>query len=575
MLKGDPAAPGIAIGKAFLLKKTNLPIPKRIDYPGREKEKFLAALETAREQIRAIKMLTGERMGKGKARIFEAHLLILEDLDLLKTVLSRIESKKESAAYALKSTLGDYGKLFKKSANFYLRERALDLEDVGNRLLRILTGTSGFSLPEIAAGSVLVTGVLTPSEMAQINKDQVLGLALDAGGQVSHSVIMARTMEIPMVVGLQSVTAQVQPGDLMIIDGNEGIVHLHPQPEVLEGYRAKQHAIGEFQKRLHYLKEAEPVTRDGRKVKLTANIGNPRDLRALFNNGAAGIGLFRTEFLYLHKNSLPTEAEQYEAYREVLEKMGEKPVVIRTFDLGGDKKTFNLPVKKELNPSLGYRALRLCLDHQDLFKTQLRAILRASVHGNPKIMFPLISSLQELREAKQVLAEVRNELEAERIPVRAEIPVGMMVEVPSAAIISDILAREVDFFSIGTNDLMQYTLAVDRLNEKIAYLYDPFNPAVLRLIKLVIDNGRREGKWVGMCGEMAGDIRFIPILLGFGLDEFSMASATILKVKQIIRGLDFQITKQIAEDVLNLATSDQIKDYIEQRLVARLTNQVI
>jgi phosphoenolpyruvate-protein phosphotransferase (PTS system enzyme I) len=576
MLQGIPASPGIAIGRAFLFRKKDPPVNKIvIQDTGKEKERFLQAVEIAMGQIEKLKALTEGKIGKEKSQIFEAHLLMLGDLELVHLILSRIENGKECAEFALKSVLSGYGNLFEKMDNHYIRERILDLEDVGNRLLTILTGTQNVSPLEIKEECIIVADRLSPSEVVQINREKVRGFAIDTGGQVSHSVIILRTMEIPAVVGLQSATEQIKNGDLVIVDGDEGVLLINPDQAVIEEYRQKQRMMAEFDQGLRFFKEAESVTRDGRKVELTANIGNPRDLRSLVNNGAAGIGLFRTEFLYMNRNYLPSEAEQFEAYREVLKKMGDKPVVIRTFDLGGDKKPVNFSFKKEQNPSQGYRASRLGLDRKDIFKTQLRAILKASVFGNVKIMFPMISSLQELREAREMLAEVKDELNNGSISFKAEIPVGIMVEVPSAAIISDIFAREVDFFSIGTNDLMQYTLAVDRQNEKISYLYDPFNPAVLRLIKLVIDNARKEKKWVSMCGEMAGDIRFIPILLGFGLDEFSMATANLLKVKQIIRGLDYKATTRIADDVLKLATSDEIKQYIDNQLSLKPANQVI
>ena len=440
-----------------------------------------------------------------------------------------------------------------------MRERAADIKDVTNRILRHILGVKVIDLADLAEEVVLVAHDLTPSDTATMDKKKVLGFLTDIGGRTSHTAIMSRTLEIAAVVGLNSATTEIKDGDFIAFNGNTGEVIINPDEETITTYRKLKADYEEYKKALELLKGQATVTLDGRHVELAGNIGTPGDVEGLIKNDAEGVGLYRTEFLYMDRSDFP-----YEAYKAVLEGMNGKPIVIRTLDIGGDKKLDYLPMDEEMNPFLGYRAIRLCLDRKEIFITQLRALYRASVHGKLRIMFPMISSLEELLQAKEVCEEVKTQLKAEGIAYSDEVEVGMMIEVPSAAVISDVLAKHVDFFSIGTNDLIQYTCAVDRMNQKISYLYNQFNPAVLRLIKMVIDNAHKEGKWAGMCGESAGDQLMIPILLGFGLDEFSMSPISILPARKLINSLSYEDMKKLSEEVLALGTAKDIKAYIEK-----------
>ncbi|GFR34374.1 phosphoenolpyruvate--protein phosphotransferase [Thermobrachium celere] len=564
MLKGIAASSGVAIGKALVIVDKEVEIERRtIENVEAETTKLQNAVATAKEQLEKIKEIAREKIGEDKAQVFEAHLMMLEDPEFIGAVEAQISAESICAEYALKQTADMFISMFESMDNEYMRERAADIRDVSKRIINILMGIETASIAEIDRECIIVINDLTPSDTAQMDKEKVLGFATDIGGRTSHSAIMARSLEIPAVVGLSNVTTTVKTGDMLILDGDEGVVIVNPDEETLQKYREKQQKLIEYKKELSKLVNAESITVDGRKVELAANIGTPSNVEGALKNGAEGVGLFRTEFLYMDKDSLPTEEEQFEAYKAVLEGMEGRPVVIRTLDIGGDKKLPYLKIDEEMNPFLGYRAIRLCLDRKDIFKTQLRALFRASVYGNLKIMFPMISGIEELRQAKAVVEEVKNELKAEGIAYSDNVEIGIMIEIPSAAIISDVLAKEVDFFSIGTNDLIQYTVAVDRMNEKISYLYDPFHPAVLRLIKMVIDNAHKEGKWAGMCGEMAGDERIIPVLLGFGLDEFSMSASSILKARKLITSLNYEEAKKLADEVLACATSEEIKNKIQ------------
>ncbi|CDF58542.1 phosphoenolpyruvate--protein phosphotransferase [Thermobrachium celere] len=564
MLKGIAASSGVAIGKALVIVDKEVEIERRtIENVEAETTKLQNAVATAKEQLEKIKEIAREKIGEDKAQVFEAHLMMLEDPEFIGAVEAQISAESICAEYALKQTADMFISMFESMDNEYMRERAADIRDVSKRIINILMGIETASIAEIDRECIIVINDLTPSDTAQMDKEKVLGFATDIGGRTSHSAIMARSLEIPAVVGLSNVTTTVKTGDMLILDGDEGVVIVNPDEETLQKYREKQQKLIEYKKELSKLVNAESITVDGRKVELAANIGTPSNVEGALKNGAEGVGLFRTEFLYMDKDSLPTEEEQFEAYKAVLEGMEGRPVVIRTLDIGGDKKLPYLKIDEEMNPFLGYRAIRLCLDRKDIFKTQLRALFRASVYGNLKIMFPMISGIEELRQAKAVVEEVKNELKVEGIAYSNDVEIGIMIEIPSAAIVSDILAKEVDFFSIGTNDLIQYTVAVDRMNEKISYLYDPFHPAVLRLIKMVIDNAHKEGKWAGMCGEMAGDERIIPVLLGFGLDEFSMSASSILKARKLITSLNYEEAKKLADEVVMCATSEEIKSKIQ------------
>ncbi|PRR79345.1 Phosphoenolpyruvate-protein phosphotransferase [Clostridium liquoris] len=564
MIKGISASSGIAIAKALVLKEEdNEVIKKDVTQYEAENERFKEAVEKGKKQLKSTINSTMEKLGEEKAKIFEAHLFMLDDPEFVGAISSKILAEKVNAEYALKTTSEELASMFEALDNDYMRERAADIRDVSNRITRILKGEENPSIGDIKEECIIIAKDLTPSDTAQIDKKKVLGFATEIGGVTSHSAIIARSIGIPAVLGIGKEINTIKENDLLILDGDNGIVIVNPDDETLNNYKGKMLKDWEFKKNLIQYKEAESITLDNRKVEVAANIGSVTDALNAINNGAEGIGLFRTEFLYMSKDELPSEKEQFNAYKEVLEKLKGKPVIIRTLDIGGDKKLPYLPIEQELNPFLGYRAIRLCLDRKDIFKTQLRALLRASVYGNLKIMFPMISNLQELREAKAVLEECKEELRKEKIDFNDKVEVGIMIEIPSAAIISDVLAKEVDFFSIGTNDLIQYTIAVDRMNEKVSYLYDFFNPAVLRLINMVIDNAHKEGKYVGMCGEMAGKTELIPLLLGMGLDEFSMSVSSVLKARGTIRNLKYEDCRKLVPKAMKLGTSMEIKKFLK------------
>ncbi|RXI45834.1 phosphoenolpyruvate--protein phosphotransferase [Clostridium tetani] len=567
MLKGISASNGIAIGKAFILKIGDVEIIKETIKDGEEEnQRFITALEKGKKQLSKIMKDAKEKLGEEKSKIFEAHLFMLDDPEFTGQVSEKILKQKINAEYALKSTSEELVAIFEQIEDDYMRERVADIKDVTNRILRILTGNEGISISEIEEESILIGYDLTPSDTAQIDKNKILGFATEIGGVTSHSAIIARSIGIPSVLGVGKEIEEIKNGELIILDGNKGLIITNPDDEKINLYKKQIEEEKKLQKILGKYKNIEVITLDGRKVEVASNIGSIEDSENALKNGAEGIGLFRTEFLYMASSELPEEEFQYNAYKEVLEKMGEKPVIIRTLDIGGDKKLSYLTIDEEMNPFLGYRAIRLCLHRKDIFKTQLRALLRASYYGNLKIMFPMIANLQELREAKSILEECKEELRKESIAFNENIKVGIMVEIPSAAIMSDVLAKEVDFFSIGTNDLIQYTIAVDRMNEKVSYLYDFFNPAVLRLINNVIVNGHKEGKFIGMCGEMAGKKELIPLLLGMGLDEFSMSASSVLKAKKLITELNYEDCKKIVSKVMEMGTAEEVKAFLEKNL---------
>ncbi|NNG66294.1 phosphoenolpyruvate--protein phosphotransferase [Caldanaerobacter subterraneus] len=567
MLKGVAASPGIAIGKAFLYTKEKVTINvEKIEESKVEEEiaKFRKALEVTQEEIKKIKEKALEEFGKEKAEIFEAHLMLTSDPELIEGVENMIKTELVTADNAVNKVIEQNASVMESLNDEYLRERAVDLRDVGNRIIENLLGVKSVNLSDLEEEVVVIARDLTPSDTATMKKEMVLGFATDVGGRTSHTAIMARSLEIPAVVGLGNVTSQVKAGDLVIVDGLEGVVIVNPDEKTVEDYKSKKESYEKKVERLKQLKDLPAETPDGKKVMLAANIGTPKDIASALANGAEGVGLFRTEFLYMDRNSLPSEEEQFEAYKEVVEKMGGRPVTIRTLDIGGDKELPYLGMPKEMNPFLGYRAIRLCLDRPDIFKTQLRAILRASAYGNVQIMYPMISSVEEVRKANSILEEVKAELDREGVKYDKEIKVGIMVEIPSAALTADILAKEVDFFSIGTNDLTQYTLAVDRMNEHVKEYYQPFHPAILRLVKMVIDAAHKEGKFAAMCGEMAGDPLAAVILLGLGLDEFSMSATSIPEIKNIIRNVEYEKAKEIAEKALNMSEAKEIQKMMEE-----------
>ncbi|WP_432665951.1 phosphoenolpyruvate--protein phosphotransferase [Wukongibacter baidiensis] len=564
-MNGTGASPGIALGKVLIIQNEELVVEKKqVESVANEKNRFSKAIEKSKIELSKIRDKAMKEFGSEKAAIFDAHLLVLEDPELISNTINKIEAEGLNAEYSFKEIINQFVTIFESMDNDYMRERAADIRDVSDRVLRNLLGINVIDLSVLDEEVILVSNDLTPSETATMDKEKVLGFLTNIGGRTSHTAIMARSLEIPAIVGLKNITEILKNGDFVVFNGEMGEVLINPEEKDINYYRDLKEKYEEEKKELESLKGQASITMDGREVELAGNIGTPKDVKGLLRNDAEGVGLYRTEFIYMDRDSLPTEEEQFNAYKEVLESINPKPAVIRTLDIGGDKELSYLKFDEEMNPFLGYRAIRLCLDRQDIFKTQLRALLRASIYGNLKIMFPMISSLEELLEAKKVLEGVKKDLTKEEIDFSSDIEVGMMIEVPSAAIASDILAKHVDFFSIGTNDLIQYTTAVDRMNEKIHHLYNPFNPAVLRLIKMVIDNGHKEGIWVGMCGEMAGDKRMIPILLGLGLDEFSMSPISILPARKLIKSLKYEEVKPFANKVMSLDSAKEIEAFIKE-----------
>ncbi|WP_235657304.1 phosphoenolpyruvate--protein phosphotransferase, partial [Clostridioides difficile] len=554
-----------ALGKALVVEHSELVIEKKsIDNVEAEIAKLEDAVAVSKEELVKVKEKASEELGAEEAEIFEAHLLVLEDPELIGSAIDKIKTESVNAEYALNEIKEMFVSMFESMDNEYMKERAADIKDVTNRILRHVLGIKVVDLSALSEEVVLIAHDLTPSDTATMNKKMVLGFLTDIGGRTSHTAIMSRTLEIAAIVGLNDITSKVKDGDFVVFNGDTGEVIVNPDEETINKYTELKAKYEDERKALQLLKGKPSVTLDGKHVELAGNIGTPNDIEGLIKNDAEGVGLYRTEFLYMDRDSFPTEEIQYEAYKAVLEGMDGKPIVIRTLDIGGDKELSYLSMEPEMNPFLGYRAIRLCLDRKDIFKTQLRALYRASVHGRLRIMFPMISSLEELLQAKEVVKEVLAELDSEGVAYAKDVEIGMMIEVPSAAVISDVLAKHVDFFSIGTNDLIQYTCAVDRMNQKISYLYNQFNPAVLRLIKTVIDNAHKEGKWAGMCGESAGDQKMIPILLGMGLDEFSMSPISILPARKLITSVKESDMKKLADDVLNMGTAEEIKSYIEK-----------
>lgn len=562
-LNGIAASNGIAIAKAYRLVEPDLTFEKKtIEDSSAEVERFRQAMTKSKSELEAIRDRAKVDLGADKAAIFEAHLLVLSDPELNSPIEDRIQSEKVNAEFALKETADMFVMMFEQMDNEYMKERAADIRDVTKRVLAHLLGVQLVNPSMIAEEVIIVAEDLTPSDTAQLNREFVKGFTTNIGGRTSHSAIMARSMEIPAVVGTKTATEEINNGDLIIVDGLKGEVHINPTPELVAEYR-KTHEAYEVQKaEWAKLVNEATVTADGTHVELAANIGTPGDLKGVIENGGEGVGLYRTEFLYMGREQLPSEEEQFEAYKAVLEGMAGKPVVVRTLDIGGDKELPYLELPKEMNPFLGFRAIRLCLEEQGIFRTQLRALLRASSFGNLKIMFPMIATLDEFREAKAILEDEKQKLVSEGQNVADKIELGIMVEIPSTAVLADQFAKEVDFFSIGTNDLIQYTMAADRMNQRVSYLYQPYSPSILRLVKMVIDAAHAEGKWAGMCGEMAGDETAIPVLIGLGLDEFSMSATSILKARSLIKTLTKSDMEKLAQEVLNMQTTSQVIDAV-------------
>jgi len=564
-MKGLGVSQGIGIGKAFIIERRAVNIEMiHINDTVNEENRFKNAINICKEQIEEFYQKTLKDIGEKEAMIFKSHEMMLEDDTFISEVVMKINTEKVNAEYALNETANVYIKMFDNIQDEYLKGRADDVKDVIQRILRILLGINTTDLTKMGKNSIIVAKDLTPSDTAQLDKSKVSAMITEMGGKTSHAAIMARIMGIPTVVGIDGVTGKVKINDIILCDGKSGRVIINPNEKQKKYYLLKKENEMRINNQLKNQIGLPTITKDGFRVELSSNISTPNDVSSAKENDAEGIGLFRSEFIFMNRNCQPTEDEQYDEYKEVLVKMGNKPVIIRTMDIGGDKEVSYMGIPKEMNPFLGYRAIRVCLVDTDMFKTQLKAILRASVYGNVKIMFPMISTLKELRDAKKVYEEVKQELRQKGIDFKEDIQIGIMIEIPSAAIISDLLAKEVDFFSIGTNDLIQYTMAVDRMNSKLSHLYSQYHPALLRLIKSIIKNGHEAGIWVGMCGEAAGDPKLIPVLVGMGLDEFSMNAPSILKSRYIIRNLNKKDMEQVSENTLNLGTAMEVENYLNE-----------
>src|SRR6184192_1752053 len=560
--QGAGVSPGIARGQIHVVLDDFDDVARYRISPSQvtdEIARFEAALIQTRMQILEMQQRIAESIGAKDAAIFDAHLLVVEDRTLIDEVLRKLETDLCNVEWVFQEVATRYAETLNKIDDPYLRERALDIQDVTKRVIRNLQGKAPKTFLALSELHILVAHNLTPSDTASMNRANVLGIATDLGSRTSHAAILARSLNIPAVVGLHDITAKLETGQRVLVDGSDGLLIVNPTRETIAHYAELESRRARVVSQLKQLRTTRSTTRDGRHIVLSANIELPEDVEAVAANGAEGIGLYRTEFLYLNRTTLPTEDEQFETYRKVAERVRPDPLIIRTFDLGGDKLApGTVDITDELNPFLGWRAIRLCLENIDIFKTQLRAILRASAVGNIKIMFPMISRLEELRGAKAVLAECHQELRRSGVPLDEEIEVGAMIEIPSAAICANVLATEVDVFSIGTNDLIQYTLAVDRVNEKIAHLYEPTHPAILRLLKIIADAAHAHHIWVGVCGEMAGDVALVPLLLGLGMDELSAGATSVPRVKRAVQSLAIPECRELVEETLKLNTSSEI-----------------
>ncbi|MDD5432356.1 MAG: phosphoenolpyruvate--protein phosphotransferase [Candidatus Omnitrophica bacterium] len=569
-IKGIAAASGISIAPAYKVGREEFEIPKEAI---REEEIPLqiqifeeALIKTRREIIELQKRISAE-MGQEEAQIFDAHLLVLEDRMLIEEVISRLKKEQVNVAYIFSGVLKKYIEVFSKIEDEYLKERISDINDVGKRILRhLLGGKERVGLSDLKEKVIVVAHDLSPSDTAAMHKQNVAGFVTDVGGKTSHTAIMAKSLEIPAVVGVEDATLKIKPQDILIVDGSTGVIIINPDEETLRFYQKEEERLKGVAAGFMSAKDLEAVTLDGKRIEITANIEFPDEVPSVKIHGAQGIGLYRTEFFYMNRKDAPTEEEHYQAYEYVAKEMNPYPVIIRTLDLGGDKFLSQFQVPHEMQPFLGWRAIRFCLAQPDTFKLQLRAILRASVHGNLKLMYPMISGIEELKQANKILEEAKEELRSKGVPFNNDIKVGAMIEVPSAALTADILAQEADFFSIGTNDLIQYSLAVDRANEKVAYLYDPAHPAVLRLIKNIVDSAHNANIKVGMCGEMAGEPNFALILLGLGLDEFSMPPQVIPELKYIIRSVTLKQAQEIALEALKLSTGKEVEEFSQLKV---------
>ncbi len=571
LLSGIAASDGIAMAKAYRLDEPTLLVERRtIENSEVEVNRFHQMLYKSRTELMLIRENAMQVIGREQAAIFDAHLLVLEDSEFLSSIVEKIKTEKINAEFALQETVTMFVKMFEQSDNVWMRERVIDLIDVKNRLLANLLGVHLPNLSLIAEDVIIIAKDLSPSDTVQLNPQYVKGFITERGASTSHSAIIARSLNIPVIVGMKEAAHFIEHGDFLIVDGYRGQIHIQPTPELVKQYQSEQRDREEEMRKWGTFVNKPTMTKDGHQVILGANIVSSDESQNVLLNGAEGIGLFRTEFLFMGRNEMPSEEEQFEIYKNILMEMKGKSVIIRTLDIGGDKfiPYWNRPI--ENNPFLGYRAIRYSLKEILPFETQLRAILRASVYGNAKIMFPMVSTLSELRAAKQILHKVKQELENRNEKVAEDIEIGIMVEVPVTALMADAFVKEVDFFSIGTNDLIQYTMAADRMNEQVAYLYQPHNPAIFRLIKMVIDAAHKEGKWVSLCGEMAGDQVAIPILLGLGLDELSMNPTSILQARSYIYQLSLSEMKEISQIVLQMESAEDVQKFVQQAIRTKI-----
>ena len=565
-MKGTSASAGIGIGKAAIVEETELVIKKEtISDAAAEKERFHAALNQAMEETDALAKDLATRVGEKEAEILNGHLMLLSDPMLTGEIENTIAGENACSEYAIENVCNMYADMFASMGDELMQQRATDMRDIKTRMQKILLGVSSVDIASLPAGSIIVAKDLTPSMTAGINPDNVCGIVTELGGKTSHSAILARALEIPAVVAVEGFLQNVKDGDTVVLDGSEGIVFVNPEETVTAEYETKRTAYLKEKKELDQYIGKPTVTKDGVTIELVANIDKPEDVDKVLQYDAEGIGLFRTEFLFMDRNSMPTEDEQFEAYQKVAIAMNGKPVIIRTLDIGGDKEIPYMGLKKDENPFLGYRAIRFCLDRrEDVYRPQLRALLRASAFGNIKIMVPMVTCLEEFREAKAMIEEVKAELDLKGIAYKRDIQVGIMVETAAASLMADAFAKEVDFFSIGTNDLTQYTMSVDRGNDKVSYLYSPLNPAVLRSIRHIIQCGRKEGIMVGMCGEAASDPLMIPLLLAFGLNEFSMSASAVLNARKLITGYSIAELQSIADQAMSFVTAGEVEAYMRE-----------
>ena len=569
MLKGIAASDGVAVAKAYLLVQPDLSFNKTsVEDTDAEATRLDDALAKSTEELQAIRDKAAQSLGEAEAQVFDAHLMVLSDPEMVGQIKQNIQDNKVNAEAALKEVTDMYIGMFEAmDDNAYMQERAADIRDVAKRILAHLLGVTLPNPSMINEEVIVVAHDLTPSDTAQLDRTYVKAFVTDIGGRTSHSAIMARSLEIPAIVGTKEITDNVKAGDILAVNGIIGDVIIDPTDAEKSEFEAEAKAYADQKAEWDKLKNAETVTADGKHVELAANIGTPKDLEGVHKNGGEAVGLYRTEFLYMDSSDFPTEEDQYQAYKAVLEGMEGKPVVVRTMDIGGDKELPYLTLPHEMNPFLGYRALRISLSElgDGMFRTQMRALLRASVHGNLRIMFPMVATLKEFRAAKAIFEDEKQKLVNEGVEVSNDIQVGIMIEIPAAAVLADIFAKEVDFLCVGTNDLIQYTLAADRMNERVSYLYQPYNPSILRLIKNVIDAAHAEGKWAGMCGEMAGDQTAVPLLLGMGLDEFSMSATSILKTRSLMKRLDTTKMAELADRALKECdTMEEVVALVEE-----------